>query len=477
MLDAITPVLTMSDIGGVLAKLDELAGRLSAAERAVLEDLLRTAGVGPADPVQYNPFLPGVHGDPYAHYHRLLRENPVHWSDALKSWVVCRHDDVAVALRDSRLSSRTGDGVIAANVPPAMSNTVERVGAFAVSLLNELDPPQHTRMRRLLTRALATAGERAPVDVDGIAHRLLDAVEPAGRMDVVADFAHPLPAAVAAELIGVPAADRPGFGRLVHDVVRTFSDGFCSTPAMTRGEEALAALTDRLTHLLALRRARPGTDLLSALIGVPDASDAERMLMAANVVLGTQENVTHAISLMTRTIIREPSLPERLAAAPELLPAAVEEALRYEGTAPIISRIASADTEIGGARIPAGQPVTLLLAAANRDPARFDRPDDFDPHRFDPHRFEAHRGGRHISFGLGRHACPGSALARAMILAAMKALLNRFTSIEPADAEPAWRQEINVHGLTHLPVTFRSRRRSGTAPGVRAGRDAEGGVR
>ena len=448
MLEAIPVGLAMSDIGSVLYKLQTLAARLPAAERGILTDLLRAAGVAPTTPTQYNPFLPHVHGDPYTHYQQLQTDNPVHWSYAIQSWVVSRYDDVAAALRNSRLSSQTAATALAATVPELERDTVRTASAFAVSLLNELDPPQHTHMRRLMTRALAaSASTKHLPDVGTAAHTLLDSVEMLGHMDVVSDYAYPLPAIVAADLLGIPVAERDNFARSVRDTVHTFSNGFTCAPAMRRGEEAVTWLIEYLHELLSRHRVEQKNDVMTALISANDATDHERILVAANIALGLHESVTHAIGLLTRTLLCHPDVLSAASDTPELLPAVVEEAFRYEGTAPIISRLTKADIAIGGVMIPAGQPVALLIAAANRDADRFDHPQTFDPHRID----------HHLAFGVGRHACPGTSLAHELVLVAIRTLLNRFTAIKLTEASPTWREEVNIHGLVTLPISFRPR--------------------
>ncbi|MFJ2866008.1 cytochrome P450 [Kitasatospora sp. NPDC087314] len=439
--------LAMTDIGRVLGKLRALQTDLPAGERQAIESLLRAAGVVERTPLQYNPFLPGVHEDPYPHYHRLQAEHPVHWSETMQSWVVCRYADIVTALRDPRLSHRTGYRTVLANVPPAEHAGIAQVTRFLGRLLNEIDPPEHTRLRRAMMRALATAGHQLPpARLESIAHGLIDPVVARHRMDLVADLAHPLPAVVGAELLAIPAADRSHFGHDVHDIVHTFSEGFSGTAAMADGEAAVDSLISCLAHLLARRRARPGPDALSALLAVDGLTDDERVLVAANLILGLHENVTHAITLGLNTLLRQPLPAQRLLRGPDRLPTAVEEMLRHEGTAPILSRVVREDTVIGGVDLPQGAPVILLIAAANRDADRFPAPDRFIPGR---------SPNPHIAFGLGKRACPGATLARRIVHAAIGATLTRLPGLQLDTAAPlVWREEINIHGLSTLPVAF-----------------------
>jgi cytochrome P450 len=446
MIDSAHSSLSMTDIGLVVGKLHRLTSELPVGERAVLDDLLRAASVVETTPPQYNPFLPGVHANPYPRYHLIQADNPVHWSDAMQAWVISRHADVERAFRDQRLSYRTGFETMMACVPIDEHDSVRAISRFLASLLNEIDPPDHTRLRRIMTRALAATRTRERLgQIESVANNLLDAVEASGHMDLVEDFAYPLPAIVGADLLGIPATARQRFGELIHDVVHTFSQGFSGTAAMRRGESAVSDLTEYLKKLLRERRQEPRQDVLTALSQADDATEDERVLVAANIIMGMHENVSNAISLGMSTILQDAKLHDWLRTHLEHLPSAVEEVLRYEGTAPILSRVALEEIDLGTVTIPKGDRVILLLAAANRDEEHFVSPDRFIPTR---------QPNAHIAFGVGKRACPGSALGRSLVLVALSALLIRFPTMRLADAESAWREEINIRGLGALPVSW-----------------------
>jgi cytochrome P450 len=439
--------LSMKDIGLVLEKLQTFGKDLPAAERAALHQLLSSARVVATDPPEYNPFLPGAHADPYPAYHHIQARNPLHWSHAMQAWVISRYRDVVDALRDPRMSYRTGYDTIMRLVPIDEHESIKGVSAFFASLLNEIDPPDHTRLRRMMVRALsATSGGAANrrAHIASVANCLVDAVGEAGQMDLVDQFAYPLPASVGADLLGIPVSDRAWFGKAVHDVVHTFSEGFSRTTAMQRGEAAISEVERYFKGLLAERRKKPGPDVLSALLEIPDASEQERVLIAANIILGMHENVTNAISLGLRALLEGGLLtgPRRDA---EALATATEEVLRFEGTAPILSRVVIEDVQIGDLRIARGQRVILLLAAANRDAAAFNDPDRFVATR---------RPNPHIAFGVGRRACPGAAIGRSILQVALDVLPSRLPMLRLAESAPAWRQEINVRGLSALNVAW-----------------------
>jgi cytochrome P450 len=436
----------MSDIGRVVEKLQKLRDQLASGEQALLDDLLRTAGVVETTPLQYNPYLPNLHANPYSHYHRLQEENPVHWSEAMQSWVISRHADIVAAFREPHLSYQTGFETIMKCVPEEEHESIRNVTRLMGSLLNEVDVPNHTRLRGIMVKALnATRETQQRSHIESIANKLIDGIQDAGEMDIVRDFAEPLPSIVGADVLGIPEPDREQFGKWIHDVVHTFSEGFSGSASMRRGEAAVMELTKYMNQLFDRCRAHPGNDAISAMVMNPEATDEERVLIAINIIMGMHENITHAVSLSMRTLLRDPEFVSDLRDNPDLLSLAVEEMLRYEGTAPILSRVALDDIEIGGVRIAKGSRVILLIAAANRDVEAFD----------DPDRFVADRHPNcHIAFGVGRRACPGSTLARTIIRESVRVLLTRLPDLQLIDSEPAWREEINVRGLRALPVTF-----------------------
>jgi cytochrome P450 len=436
----------MSDIGRVVEKLHKLRDQLALGEQTLIDDLLRTAGVVETTPLQFNPYLPNVHANPYPHYHRLQDENPVHWSEAMQSWVISRHADIVAAFREPLLSYQTGFETIMMCVPEEEHESIRNVTRLMGSLLNEVDVPNHTHLRGIMVKALnATQEPQRRSHIESIANKLIDAIQDTGEMDIVRDFAERLPGIVGADLLGIPESDRERFGKWIHDVVHTFSEGFSGSASMLRGEAAVIELTKFMNQLFAERRAQPGHDAISAMVMNPEATDEERVLIAINIIMGMHENITHAISLSMRTLLRDLQLASDLRGNPELLSTAVEEMLRYEGTAPILSRVAIDNIEIGGVRITKGNRVILLIAAANRDAETFDDPDGFVPDR---------RPNCHIAFGVGRRACPGSALARTIIRESVKVLLTRLPDLQLIDTEPVWREEINVRGLGALPVKF-----------------------
>jgi cytochrome P450 len=402
-----------------------------------------------ADTLQFNPFLPEVHEDPYPLYHRLRAEDPVHRS-ALGFWVLTRHADVLAVLRDPRMSR-----------DPRRS---QRIGLLRSSAeVNELlaaeeaapsmlfvDPPDHTRLRRLVNKAFTPAAvERLWPRVEEIVAGLLDRVAGAGAMDVVEDLAYPLPVTVICELFGVPEADRDRFRAWSRGLVRLL-DPLVASDALERALQARRELRGYLRELIAERRAHPAGDLLSDLIAAEDQghqlSGPELVSMCVLLLVAGHETTVNLIANGTLALLRHPEAAARLRLDPGLAGGAVEELLRYDSPVQFTSRHALADLEIGGRRVAAGETVVAVLGAANRDPAQFPDPDRLDLGR---------TPNRHLAFGGGIHFCLGAPLARMEARIAIPALLARLPELTLGPEPPARRDTVTLRGLASLPVTFR----------------------
>lgn len=381
--------------------------------------------------------------DPYAVYARLREAGPVHritGTDGLPAWLVTRYDDVRQALADPRLSldkrNATPGGYHGLALPPALD----------ANLLN-MDPPDHTRIRRLVSRAFTprrVARLRDPIR--RTADALLDAVAPHGRADLIASYAAPLPIAVICDLLGVAPHDRHDF--------RSWTDTLIA-PDPARPERAKAAVRDMLgffTQLVAGKRAEPADDLLSALIAVRDDEDRlsedELMSLAFLILFAGYENTVHLIGNSTLALLTHPGQLRALRADPGRLGGAIEELARYDGPVPLaIRRFPVEDVTLGGVVVPAGETVLLSLAAAHRDPHRFADPDRLDVGR---------DASGHLALGHGIHYCLGAPLARMETEIALAALLDRFPdlALDVAPDEVRWRPSMRARGLLDLPVRF-----------------------
>ncbi|MEU1821117.1 cytochrome P450 [Streptomyces abikoensis] len=401
-------------------------------------------------PTDTPPSTADLISDPYGTYARLRESGPVHrfeGPDGKPAWLVTRYDDVRAALADPRLS------LDRSNALPGNYGGFSLPPALDANLLN-MDPPDHTRLRRLVVKAFTPGRvEKLRGPVRSFADELLDAVEPAGRADLLASFAGPLPVVVICHLLGVPRTDQVDF--------RAWTDAMI-TPDRTRPhlmKEAVASLMAFFTALIETKRAEPGDDLLSDLIAVQEAGDAlsrdELTSLAFLIVFAGYENVTHLIGNTVLALLDRPELLRTVRKDPDGLAALVEEVSRWDGPTPLaIRRFPVEDMEIGGVTVLAGETVLLSLASANRDPARFPDPDRFDLGR--------DRSGN-LALGHGIHYCLGAALGRMETETALAALLERFENLEldvPRD-ELTWRPAIRARGLKSLPVRWSSVDRTG----------------
>ncbi|SEH59269.1 Cytochrome P450 [Mycolicibacterium rutilum] len=316
-----------------------------------------------------------------------------------------------------------------------------------------LDPPDHTRLRRLVSKAFAPKVVRAlEPEVESLVDGLLDAAEAKGSMDLVADLAYPLPVAVICRLLGVPVSDEPEFGRASAILAQALDPVFTFTgQAPASFDQMMAAgvwLREYLRDLIAKRRADPGDDLMSALISVEESGDQltePEIVSTCNLLLiAGHETTVNLIANAALAMLRAPEQWKALATDTSRAPAVVEETLRYDPPVQLVSRIAEDDMMVGGVEVPKGDVMALLIAAANHDPAAVERPDSFDPDR---------PSIRHLGFGKGPHFCLGAPLARLEGTVALSKLTSRFPTARLA-AEPAYKANLTLRGLAALSVAF-----------------------
>jgi cytochrome P450 len=390
---------------------------------------------------------PAFVADPYPFYRRLREGGPVRRAvtvRGLEAWLVTRYDDAREALADPRLSS----DLRGATDPRLLEQLPSAERTSAMRSMIRLDPPDHTRLRRLVSKAF-TARRVAELEprVQEIADRLLDAVLPAGRADLIEDFALPLPVTVISELLGVPLTDRDRFQEWTNVMLAQHPD----RPDLEAMDRAWRQMWSYLEDLLAAKRTDPADDLLGALITARDREqrldEGELVAMAFLLLVAGYVTTVNLIGNGMAALLAHPGQLKLLRDDPGLLPGAVEEFLRYDGPVnPGILRIAAEDLEIGGVRIPRGATVIIATAIADRDPAEFPDPDRLDA---------ARPANAHLAFGHGIHYCLGAPLARLEGRIAIGTALRRLDDLGlavPYGELP--RQVAGLRGLRHLPVTF-----------------------
>lgn len=394
----------------------------------------------------YHLLDPEVLANPYPLYHRLRLEDPVHWDPFLHAWVVTRYQDVVTVLhRYSAQRTPTPEQLSAMGL--AALNPIAQV---MVKQMLFLDPPAHTRLRSLAACAFTPA--RVGVlraHIGEIACRLLDQAAPRGRMDVIADFAEPLPCIITAEMLGVPVSDHPQLKLWSQDfaeMLGNFQHNFNRAPRVLK---SVAEMTAYFRSAIREQRHRPRTGLVNALMTAELDGDrlSEEEIVANCIVtmVGGQETTTNLIGNGILSLLRNPGQLARLRADLNITPAAVEELLRYESPSQHTARLAPEDTTLGGKRIARRQAVIAVMAAANRDPERFPHPDVLDLTRAD---------NRHLAFGWAAHFCFGSALARIEGQIAFELFLRRLPEVTLPPGRLVWRANLGLRGLTALPICF-----------------------
>jgi cytochrome P450 len=383
---------------------------------------------------------PATKADPYPLYAAMRRRGLVR--SPLGLFATADHGVAASILRDRRFSSSPVHQ--RGYRPPSYPPDDPRAGLPAADLLT-MDPPDHTRLRRLVSGAFtprAIAGLEPWIRE--VTVRLLANADGAAGFDLIDALAFPLPIAVICRLLGVPAEDQAQFRVWGHDVAATL-DPQTAAQAQTRAAEL--ALTDYLQDLVRQRRADPDDSILSALIAAEEEGDkltpGEVVSTALLLLVAGFETTVNLIGNGTVALLGEPGSWQRLRQDPALIPAAIEEMLRYDSPVQLTSRIATEDAEAGGRVIAAGRAVIVSIGGANRDPAVFERPDEFRIGRPDP--------GRHLAFSLGIHHCLGASLARLEARIAIEELTQRYPALELA-APPVRRPLLVLRGFESVPV-------------------------
>ncbi|MFE5217162.1 MULTISPECIES: cytochrome P450 [unclassified Streptomyces] len=404
---------------------------------------------GPLD-LAFDPWDPAFLADPYPAYAELRAHGRVIRYEPTDQWLVPHHADVSALLRDRRLGRtyqhRFSHEDFGRTAPPPAHEPFHTLNDHGML---DLEPPDHTRIRRLVSKAFTPRTvDRLRPYVHGLANELVAALVADGGGDLLTDVAEPLPVAVIAEMLGIPEADRAQ--------LRPWSAAICGMYELNPPEDtaaravrASAEFSDYLRELIAARREKPGEDLISGLIAAHDEGDRlteQEMISTAVLLLNAGHEATvNATVNGWWALFRDPGQLAALRADHSLVPSAIEELMRYDTPLQLFERWVLDDIEIDGTVIPRGAEIAMLFGSANHDPAVF-----ADPGRLDLTRAD----NPHISFSAGIHYCIGAPLARIELAASMTALLERAPTLALA-GDPRRKPNFVIRGLEGLPVVVR----------------------
>ena len=397
---------------------------------------------------------PATNANPFPEFARLRTEDPVHWSPAMKAWIVTRHADVKQVALNNRQISADRLTPFFKNNPEYQRGSIESLVRYLNHWMVFRDPPDHTRLRRLFNKAFTpTSVENLRPNIEGIVAHLIDGMEAKARrgetVDYIADFAYPLPASVIMDLLGVPRADLERVKVWSDDIALFIGTAQVAGNKYLRAESGAKAMSDYFRVLVEDRTAQPRDDMISHLVLARDDRDA----LSTDEIIGTAILLLFAGHETTSNLIgngffysmKHRGEWERLIADPSLAPTAVEEFLRYDGPSGAFARVTAADLEMGGKTIREGQRVFAFMNSANRDPEAFD-----DAERFDVGRVQ----NPHLTFGHGIHFCLGAPLARLEAQIATIRLTERLPHIRLSGDEPEWHDSLILRGVKSLPVTL-----------------------
>jgi cytochrome P450 len=423
----------------VHGRLDDLLYAIDMLARAAAERL--TTGA------LFNPLRAEMRADPYPHYHWLRDKDPVHRSYPAGGWVLSRYEDILGILSDRAFSSDERNW----NRYSRMARRNRLAGIpdpyeVGVSSMLRIDPPDHTRLRTLVAKAFTPrAIEHMRPRIAAVVDELLDRLARRDEFDLMHELASPLPVAIIAEMLGVSVADRSRFRHWSNESIRLLGDG--TREDRRRAWMAIEEMGTWLEGEAAARRGAPRDDLLSALVAAEEAGDrlSARELLSTCVLLlvAGNETTTNLIGNGVIALLRHPEQLETLRQAPERIPAAVDEFLRFDSPVQLTSRLVTEERELHGRRFRRGQQIVLLLGAGNRDPARFADPDRLDVARTDV---------RPLSFGHGLHYCLGAQLARLESQVVFERLLPRFPNLRFGRKPIVWGDNTVLRGARVLPV-------------------------
>jgi pimeloyl-[acyl-carrier protein] synthase len=392
--------------------------------------------------------------DPYPVWAQLRDKGPIHFQPGL-GWLVMRHRDIKALARCLHMSSAQTLTARLRGLSPEVQEAAQPILAVASrSGLLLADPPDHTRRRAQAISAFTARNVEAwRSRIEAIANTLIDKVADAGRMDVIRDFAFPLPATVIMELLGIPAQDRDQL-KAWSDTSIEFLSALGTSPdpleLTRRAADTNQVMREYFEALVCEKRARPAPDFLSALVSVQQTEDGrlnheELLTQSIALLVAGHETTTNLIGNGLLALLKNPEQMGLLRATPDLARSAIEEFLRYDSPVQMLSRAATADFEIAGQTVRKAEVFSVVMAAANRDPEVFPNPDCLDVQR---------EKNDHLSFGFDRHMCLGAQLARLEAQIAFRVLLERLPNLTLVSDAVEWHHNVGLRGLKRLHVRW-----------------------
>ncbi|MFI2352433.1 cytochrome P450 [Streptomyces sp. NPDC019443] len=379
----------------------------------------------------------------YDFYEEMRTADDFFWDRRLDAWVATSHAVVSRAAGDPRLSSVRYPDI------EAVSEELRPLARVLSRQMVYSDAPAHSRLRALISRAFTPRAVAMLRDrISGAVDQIIAQAAPTGRMEIVTDLARPLPLTVICDLLDVPEGDRGALASWSDPIAAAIGSSRLDTDHNCSASQSMARMLAYLRDLLTRHDIPPAPHSLRALLTAKAHTDQDFDELLANcalLLIAGHETTTHFIGNAAVALLRHPHAADQLRRQPDLMPAAVEELLRYDSPVQLMLRRARHDLDLAGRTIAAGQVVLLVCGAANRDPAVFP-----DPHVLDFQR----PGGRHVAFGYGPHFCLGAALARLEGAIVLKALLTRLPGLQLDGTPLQWQRSVNFRGLTHLNVSF-----------------------
>jgi cytochrome P450 len=388
--------------------------------------------------------------DPYPTYARLHEEGPLHYLDVDGKWAlwsIVSHAECSSAAKDPRLSAKRSQQMIL-SLPLSSQSEFRELERMLSLWLIFMDPPEHTRLRKLLNKGFSPAAiEGLRPQVEAIVDQMLEPLQQGSEVELMNEFANPMPVRIILEMLGIPQELRDTFVNWSHDIAVFRGSPDRTVEHARAAQNSLIAMTDFFRKVVAERRRHKGNDLISLLIDIEEEGEVltEEELYAQCIALlfAGHETTRNLIGNGMYTLLRHPEQTSELRENPEIIRSAVEEILRYESPVQFTARVLKEDVEICGQHIPKKWSVLCMLGAANRDPKRFKQPNQLDLKRLN---------NQHLAFSAGPHACIGGQLARLEGQIALLNLVQRFPNMKLNGPRPQWAPTFGLRGLKGLSV-------------------------